>query len=432
MFFRLRRSRKVIGIGLDGFPYSLAVKLMDQGRMPNLKRLADAGTFKRINSVYPPVSNVAWAAFQTGKGPAEFGVFGFAELKPDFQLTIPNATNLRAETIWERLSRNRKRVVSLSVPMTYPAPAVNGLLVSGFLAPSLDEQAVSSPDVLPKLRRTGYEIDIDPTKAAASLDVFQRDLLRVSQARQRTALALLQSEKWDLFFVHVMDTDRINHFMWKYQHEPQSERGRFFLDFYTAIDDFIGRVMELYGGRCGLLVLSDHGFCDLKWEVQLNRWLRSEGYLDYDDDPQAMYKAVRTGSRALALVPGRIHILTKGKWDRGSVSPQDYEPLREELIRRLRQMRHPDTGEAICKHVFKKEEVFDGPYLDSAPDLVVDPNDGYDLKARLGEGELFERHYMSGMHTYGDALLVASEKVPELARANDIREAGRLLCEYFG
>ena len=429
--FRLKRSRKVIGLGLDGFPHSLAVKLMDQGRMPNLKRLAQEGTLKRINSVYPPVSNVAWAAFQTGKGPAEFGVFGFAELQPDFELTIPNATHVRAETIWQRMSRNRKRVVSLSVPMTYPAPAVNGLLVSGFLAPSLDERAVSSPDVLAKLRRTGYEIDIDPTRAD-SLDVFCRDLLRVSQARQRTSLALLQSEKWDLFFTHVMDTDRINHFMWKYQHQPDSELERFFLDFYAGIDDYIGRVVDLSRGRCGLLVLSDHGFCDLKWEVQLNRWLKGQGYLDYDDDPQAMYKAVRSGSRALALVPGRIYILTEGKWDRGGVSPRDYEPLRDELVGQLRQMRHPDTGDAICKQVFKKEEIFSGAYLDSAPDIVVDPNDGYDLKARLGEGALFERHHMSGMHTYGDALLLASRQVQELARANDIREAGQMLCEYFG
>jgi len=399
--------------------------------MPNLKRLTESGAFKRIRSVYPTVSNVAWSAFQTGKGPGEFGVFGFAELKPDFDLYIPDASHLRAQTIWERLGSERKRVVSLSVPMTYPAPKVNGLLVSGFLAPALDERAVSSPEVLRKLRKTAYEIDIDPTVVAQSLETFQSDLLRVSEARQRTALALLESEKWDLFFIHVMDTDRINHFMWKYQHEPQSERGRFFLDFYTQIDTFVGRLAEAAGKGCGLLVVSDHGFCGLKWEVQLNRWLRQEGYLDYENEPQLMYRAVKSGSRALALVPGRIHILTEDRWDKGTVRPEDYESLRTEIIQRLREMRHPEAGEAVCKKVMRKEEAFSGSCLDSAPDIVIEPNEGYDLKAKLGEGELFERHHINGMHTYDDALLLTNEELPDVAGAGDIKEVGKLLCEHF-
>lgn len=431
MIFGLGGPRKVVGIGLDGFPHSLATRLMDKGLMPNLKRLAESGFIKQTNSVYPTVSGVAWSAFQTGRNPGEFGVFGFVDLKPDFELYIPNATHLKSETIWERLSRKKRRVVALSVPMTFPAAEVNGLLVSGFLAPKLDERAVSSPEVLDKLRQTDYEIDIDPAVAASSIEAFQADLDRVSRARRRTALRLLETEKWDLFFVHVMDTDRLNHFMWKYQEEPDSEQGRFFFDFYAGIDEFIGEVAERMPKGAGLFVLSDHGFCALKWEVQLNRWLRQEGYLDYDSDPALMFKAVRCGSRALALVPGRVYILTRDKWELGEVAPEDYESVRDELIERLRRMRHPDSRDVVCKQVMRKEAVFTGPHLELAPDIIIDPNNGYDLKARLGEGHVFERQHISGMHTYDDALLAAGPHLTELAQARNVQEAGALLCDHF-
>ena len=431
MIFGLGRKKRVFGIGLDGFPCSLARKLMAGGRMPNLQRLAQESSFKRMDSVYPTVSNVAWASFQTGRGPGEFGVYGFAELKPDLSLHIPNATDLKAETIWQRLSLKGKRVVALSLPMTYPAPKVNGLLVSGFLAPKLDERAVSSPDVLRKLRWTMYEIDIDPSVPHRSLDEFQKDLTRVSTRRQETALELMENEEWDLFFVHVMDTDRINHFMWTFQHEPESPRGRFFLDFYSRIDEFIGRVADRLDKRTELLILSDHGFCDLKWEVQLNRWLRAKGYLDYENKPDRMFQAVKAGSRAVSLVPGRIYLLTKWRSEIGSVSDMDYEPLRTELMDRLAELKDPETGQAVCNKIMRREEVFSGTYADRAPDILIEPHNGYDLKAKLGDGELFERGVLNGMHTYSDAMLLTSKGLAQVSKATNVTEAGAQLARFF-
>ena len=431
MVFGLRRRKRVFGIGLDGFPYSLAQKLMGEGRMPNLKKLAQQGIFKSITSVYPTVSNVAWASFQTGQGPGAFGVYGYAELKPDLDIYLPNSNDVKADTLWKRLSDRGRRVVVLSVPMTWPAPKVNGILVSCFLAPKLDERAVSSPDVLQKLRWTMYEIDIDPAVAHRSLDQFQTDLMRVSTRRWDTALQLMQNEQWDLFFLHVMDTDRINHFMWKFQHDPESPRGRFFLDFYSTVDRHIAQVAERLPKGVELLILSDHGFCELKREVQLNRWLRAEGYLDYENDPALMYKAVKPGSRALALVPGRLYLLTKYRCEMGTVSDIHYEQLRAELIEKLRHLKDPDTGEPVCNKVLTREQAFSGPYSDRAPDIIVDPRDGYDLKAKLGEGEVFERGAINGMHTYHDAMLLTTRGLTSISQATNVAEAGALLARHF-
>ncbi|MFO8008460.1 MAG: alkaline phosphatase family protein [Candidatus Brocadiia bacterium] len=431
MFFGFGRSKRVVGIGLDGFPHSLAGRLMDEGVMPNLRRLAERGTFKRINSVFPTVSGVAWSCFQTGSNPAEFGVYGFVELEPDLELSIPNAGDLHCETLWHRLSEAGRRFAALGVPMTYPAPQVDGFLVSGFLAPELDERAVSRPDVLERLRKHGYEIDTDPGVAIQDIEQFKEDLKRVSHARQRTALDLLgEEEEWDLFFLHVMDTDRINHFLWK-GNKPGSEReDGFFWDFYAELDQFLGKVVEALGDDDELLICSDHGFCELRWEVQLNRWLKNEGYLDYENDPAMGYKAIKPGSRAVSLVPGRVHILREGQWEIGEVTDKEYEPLRKELMDRIRAIEHPGTGEVVCRQVMKREEVFTGPHAEEAPDFVIDPCDGYDLKAKLGVGHLFEKGPRTGMHTYADGMLLTGSDLRDISKAESITDVGRLVAKH--
>ncbi|MFO7958133.1 MAG: alkaline phosphatase family protein [Candidatus Brocadiia bacterium] len=430
MIFGFGKTKRVIGIGLDGFPYSLAEQMIDEDVMPNLRRLAERGTMKRIKSVFPTVSGVAWSSFQTGKNPGEFGVYGFVELTRDFDLTIPNHTDLKCETLWHRLEDAGKRFAALGVPMTYPTPKLEGFMVSGFLAPELDERAVSNPGVLETLKQHNYEIDIDPGVAIDSPMQFKEDLKRVSEARQETALSLLgQEEEWDLFFLHVMDTDRINHFLWKGRRGSEAGEDGFFWDFYGKLDEFLGRVVETVEDDAEILICSDHGFCELKWEVQLNRWLKNQGYLDYENDPAQGYKAIKPGSRAVSLVPGRIHILREEQWDAGCVSDKEYEPLRKEMMDKLRAVRHPETGDVVCKQVMKKEEVFKGPHVDDAPDIIVDPCDGYDLKAKLGVGHLFEKGPRSGMHTYEDAMLLTGSGLRDVSKAETITEVGRLIAK---
>ena len=431
MIFGFGKTKKLVGIGLDGFPYSLAEKLTYDGIMPNLHKLAERGTFKRIKSVYPTVSNVAWSAFQTGENPGAFGIYGFVDLRPNFEMYIPSYDDLKCKTLWQRLDDAGKRFAALSVPMTYPAPKVKGFLVSGFLAPTLDERACSSAGVLSQLKGMKYEIDIDPTVAVESPERFRADLKRVSEARRNAALTLLQQDEgWDLFFLHVMDTDRLHHFLWHAQDEPGGPDAAFFYDFYKKLDDFLGKVVKLVGEE-NLLICSDHGFCALRWEVQLNRWLKREGYLDFENAPEKGYQAIREGSRAVSLVPGRIHILREAQWDSGVVTEKEYEPLRKELMNKLRAITHPDTGEVVCKQVMKREEVFKGDHVDRAPDIVIDPCEGFDMKAKLGAGHLFEKGPRTGMHTYDDAMLLTGRGLSGIGAADNITEVGRRLAKHI-
>ena len=70
-------GRRVIVLGFDGFDYQLTRELIAQGRLPNLARLAQSGSFTPLGSSIPPQSPVAWSTFITGMDPGEHAIFDF-------------------------------------------------------------------------------------------------------------------------------------------------------------------------------------------------------------------------------------------------------------------------------------------------------------------------------------------------------------------
>src|SRR5262245_9561956 len=70
-------GRKVIVLGFDGMDYQLTTELIAQGRLPNLARLAQSGSFAPLASSIPPQSPVAWSTFITGTDPGQHAIFDF-------------------------------------------------------------------------------------------------------------------------------------------------------------------------------------------------------------------------------------------------------------------------------------------------------------------------------------------------------------------
>jgi uncharacterized sulfatase len=77
-----------------------------------------------------------------------------------------------------------------------------------------------------------------------------------------------------------------------------------------------------------------------------------------------------------------------------------------------------------------KGEVFQGRHAENAPDIIVDPCDGFDMKAKLGPGPLFEQGPRNGMHTYENAMLLVGENLRQIAEADDIAQVGRRAARH--
>jgi len=405
LFGKKSSGRKVVMLGLDGTPYTLLKDLVARGVMPNFTRLVDEARLMQMDSSIPEISSVAWTSTMTGCNPARHGIFGFTDFKPGtYDLTFPNFATVRTKVLWDVLGAAGKRSVIVNQPSTYPARELHGTLIAGFVAIDL-KRAVHPPELVPRLESMGYRIDVDAAKARESMSAFVQDLFDTLRVRQRLILELLDEGRWDFFEAVVTGTDRLQHFLWNAYEDESHEYHGAFLDYYRAVDTLIGALVERLDANTPLVMMSDHGFTAIKKEVFLNHWLRENGYLDFTSETPQKLSDLTEGSRAFCLDPSRIYINTKGRFPNGCVGPAEVPALVDELAEKLAALTDPETGEPMVNRVYRRDEIYAGPLVTHAPDLVLVSPHGWDLKGSLKRQVLCDRGFFSGMHTQDDAFL---------------------------
>jgi predicted AlkP superfamily phosphohydrolase/phosphomutase len=148
------------------------------------------------------------------------------------------------------------------------------------------------------------------------------------------------------------------------------------------MDGLVGLAQQYVDKDTVLMVLSDHGFCSFRRGINLNSWLRDNGYLALKDGAMGSgryFKGVDwSRTRAYTLGLGGLYLNLKGREALGIVKPGDEaENLKQELIRKLTQLRDEACDTVAIRAVYATNALYRGPYLAEAPDLIVGYNDGY-------------------------------------------------------
>ncbi len=401
---RNRKKRTVI-IGLDGVPYRLIENFSNSSIMPETKRMIEKGVFREMESSIPEISSVAWSSIITGKNPGEHGIFGYTDIPTGtYRLSFPNFNNLKATPFFQKNSYGKSIIIN--VPSTFPVKPLNGIHISGFVSLDL-ERSVYPKSLIPKLTEFGYQIDVDSSKAHKSIDLFLKDLNRTLKARIAAYRYLWQKEDWDTFMLVFTGTDRISHFLWDAYEDENHKYHSAFLEHFRQIDEVIGEIANEISDDDLLIVLSDHGFELLEKEVNINFILRENGFLNLKPDSKRNYADIDSSTKAFSLEPARIYINLENKYPRGSVTKNKYDSLIEEIISIFNDLKL--NGKKIIKKIFRKKEIYKGPYTNQAPDLVLIPNKGFNLKAGLKADEPYEKSIFTGKHTQHDAFLLINK-----------------------
>ncbi|MBT4499545.1 MAG: nucleotide pyrophosphatase, partial [Gemmatimonadetes bacterium] len=350
------RPRRLVVVGLDGTPHSLLTRLVREGRMPNFSGLLKEGSLVPLQSVLPTVSSVAWTSIVTGCNPGKHNIFGFVDRVPQtYEMYIPGSRHVLAPTWVDLFSQQGLRVFSMGVPGTYPPKPVNGILISGFLAPSL-EKAAYPEGVAAELSEMGYVIDIDAWQARENTDRFLDEVFLALERRCEAMLHYLAREKWDLFVAHIMDTDRLHHFLWGQMETGSEVYEPWFYRFYARVDAALGELADRLDDDTLLVILSDHGFCRMKQEVHVNTWLKQAGLLSFDTPAPKQLRDIAPSSRCYSLLPGRIYVRVRGREYEGCVSPgADYETVRRDVASGLEGLVDTETGERVVERVYMRE-----------------------------------------------------------------------------
>ena len=430
----MSNSNKVIVVGLDGGSFNVLDLLIKEGHLPNVAALMDHGVRGNLETCFPPVTGPAWASFMTGKWPGGHGLFDFFYRVPkDWRRKIVDYHHIKSKTIWSLLNENGKTSCALNVPLTYPPPQIDGCLVSGMLTPSTKHQYTYPESLAGELEaRFGpYVIDVYwQNYEFRRIRQFLSDLLECTRRRGEVMKYLMENRSWDFFMTVFVGTDRIQHALWDFLC-PETEKGRskfardvrqLIIRYYELIDSYIGWICKTIEDKGNIFVMSDHGFGPLKGKLFVNKWLADNGFLNYHNVKRRSFLLKNRLTSVLKWIPGRLDIsnLTKklpvkgsgseengvndllacidwsrtkaysasnteqgiyinlsGRESEGIVQPgKDYERVRDTIIEKLRRLTHPYDGKPMVSQVRKREDVYSGPFVREAPDILFAFRDG--------------------------------------------------------
>jgi predicted AlkP superfamily phosphohydrolase/phosphomutase len=376
--------RRVMVIGLDcAAPELVFDRWLDD--LPNLKSLYENGRHGELRSCDPPITVPAWSVMMSSKSPGRLGVYGFrnrADHSYD-RYSIANSLAIKEDRLWEILGKNGKRSIVIGVPGTYPPKPFNGLMVTDFLTPDISCEYTHPPELKQKIARLVGEYILDVRDfRSGNKEKILADIHEMTRKRFQLARHLLAEEDWDYFIMVEMGTDRIHHALWDNMDPAHRfyEKGNKFEnaihDYYKEVDREIGELLALADEGTDVLVVSDHGAKRMDGGICVNEWLMANGYLTLKEQPQGavpLSKVRIDWSQTKAWGDGgyyaRIFLNVAGREPEGTIAPEDYERVRDELIAGLKSI--PDeNGHNIGTEVYRPEELYQ-EVRGVAPDLIV-------------------------------------------------------------
>lgn len=428
----MQYKEKVLVIGLDGATYKFIDPLVEAGKMPNVARIIDQGLRAPLKSTLAPTCAPAWASLLTGKNPGKHGLFDFFEFKKSvYKKKVIDFSSIKSPTLEKIISNHGRKVIVMNVPIYYPPHSVNGIIVSGMLTPP-GKRCAYPESISRELYQKNYIIDVAYDHAPTP-QAFHRHVKQMTIKRFKIFQQLLQTNYWNFSIVVFVGAERLQQALWK--------RTDIIEEIYIEYDKIIGELLKIVGPETSVIILSDHGYTDVHHKFYVNEWLaelnllskkiksgepsipefaelqfgerREESLAAADNDPKEIVKSIVTSpiemllkkfttfrlkrafpqehliinwEHTYAYLSSRfsyaININLKGREPNGIVEPaQEYEEMRNYIIRQLYKLKDPYTFDNVIEEVFKGEDVFNGPYIIDAPDIIFVPkNFGYSIE----------------------------------------------------
>ncbi|MHC4737279.1 MAG: alkaline phosphatase family protein [Planctomycetota bacterium] len=412
---------KTIIIGLDGVPFGMLKNFAETGVMPNTGGLISEGVFKKMQSSIPEISSVAWSSMITGENPGRHGIFGFMDLYDgSYKMRFPNFNDLKVSPFWEQW---QGKSIIFNVPSTYPVREMDGVHISGFV--SIDfEKSVYPKALVSQLQKMDYRLDVDSQMAHSSMALFLSDLDKTLEARIRAYRYLWERGDWQTFMLVFTGTDRLMHFLFDAYEDKDHKYHDIFLEHFNKIDRIIGEISDRLGDNDLLIMLSDHGFEKLDYDVYVNYLLREEGLLQFKDGQDISLNNISYGTKAFALDPARIYLNVKGKYPCGTIEPSESEEVLSQLEEILGELKIDNRK--VVRDIYRKEQIYSGPCFEKAPDMILVAREGFNLKSKMNSQMLAEKGIFNGKHTQDTAFLVAKglvddKIIPDEPKVSDIK-----------
>jgi len=478
---KIPASGRLLLLGLDAGEWTLIQRWANEGLLPTFRRLLDEGASGELRSTAAQFVEPVWHCLFTGLNPGKWEKYFYIQLVPGtLRLKQVSDDSPCASPFWELLSEAGYRVGVVDAPKFPVSENLHGFQLANWGAHGTRAPRRSTPESLLDEVLTRYGPhpvgDCGPMSARRDrvLARFRPRLLSGVHLRGRLIRDLMRREPWDVFLAVFSETHCAGHLYWHWydkDHPAHPEKdplglSNTLLAVYQAIDREVGLTLEQAGSEVTTFVFAPHGMGPLyhaTWNLQeildllgygsrpqvsaksragrinpyrllrvgLPGWLqyriksmlpkRLEDYLVFN-----WYGGNRdwAGTRAFAVPNGdhvgAIRINLRGREPHGTVRPDEYDAVCQDLTDAFHELRDPDSGCPVVRQVSKSRELFHGPYLEQLPDLTVLWNAERPWVAlespRIGRLRLHDQDIRTGGHTPRGFVIARGKGIPAGAR----------------
>jgi predicted AlkP superfamily phosphohydrolase/phosphomutase len=274
------------------------------------------------------------------------------------------------------------------------------------------------------------------TSALDNLILDEGEFLEQDDMVLRESLAMYEDElrrfESGLLFYYFSNTDQRQHMFWRlidpqhpaYDAGLAAKYGNVIENIYVEMDRVLARTMERTGPDTSLIVMSDHGFNPFRRGFNLNTWLKENGYHRLVDDRRQADTSLFENtdwsrSRAYGIGLNGLYLNRRGREKQGIVAAgAEADNLVREIARKLEEVVDPATGERAILKAYVAKDVYQGPFVDQAPDIILGFNRGIRISWQSPLGSFPKEIFENNTQKWSGDHMSAAEVIPGILLAN--------------
>jgi predicted AlkP superfamily phosphohydrolase/phosphomutase len=425
-------------IGLDGATFPVLDPLMAAGVMPFLRSFLSGGARAQLRTIVPALTPPAWTSLMTGRRPGQHGVFDFFRFESleSRHLRFFTSHDIGCPTIWSLAAEAGLRVTSLNFPAMFPPPRLAGNIVPGWVPwrqlrlacwpENLFDRLKAIPGFNPREMAMDIKLEERATEGCSN-EAEYGPWIELHIRRERNWLEILKflmrNDPSPLTAILFDGVDKLQHLCWRFI-RPEDDRALeteweikirdLCLEYFRKLDGILEDLCAEMGPGATVIIASDHGFGPTSDVFYLNGWLEQKGYLAWADAARGQTndsllgvgKVARhtwlidwTRTRAFAATPtsNGVHIVINHNGSGAGVPSAEYQGFRAKLVAELGELRNA-AGDRMISEIWTREEAFDGPNSELAPDLTLVLRDGGLVSILPSPTAIGKRPSIAGAH----------------------------------